>query len=119
MVLTVGPWACAGRAVDDTTATLNTIAPRTRQATPSPRTSHLQNFIPYTPFVVPIGFPDTQAPTRKVVSSSPPSKDRANVAACNAFSWRRINFLRFGLFFFRTLPDYDAVHCAARCKMSL
>src|SRR5262249_35752093 len=54
-------------AVSDTTPPLNKILPRTRQTTPSPRTSQLRNFIPHAPFVVPFWAPQTQVPTRKVV----------------------------------------------------
>src|SRR5262245_33198908 len=51
--LTTGPWACAMRAVNDTAPTLNNIPPRTRQAIPSPRASHLPSFIPQTPLSSP------------------------------------------------------------------
>src|SRR5437660_4927235 len=49
------------------TPPLNTAPARTRQARPSPRTSHLRNFIPHAPFIVPSGHQDLGYRTRKVV----------------------------------------------------
>src|ERR1700694_4843585 len=78
MELAVGVCAYATRAVSDTTPTLDKITPRTRQATPSPRTSRLQSFIPHTPFVVPFEHPgDSGHPReRSSLSQQPLSKHR-------------------------------------------
>src|SRR5262249_39629927 len=61
MELIAGTCAWATRAVSDTTPAHANSPTRTRQATPSPRTSPLQSFIPHTPFVVPFGCSNTSS----------------------------------------------------------
>ena len=107
--------ACRER--HDTDA-LNKIPPRTRQATPSPRTSHLQSFIPHAPFVVPFGHPEIGYPRER--SSLSPERPYRH-AACTGFFLLCNQVLSPPCPFTprKLQPPYDAVHWAARCRMSL
>src|SRR5512144_1568174 len=117
MELTVAVWAWATGAVSDTTPMLNEIPPRTRQATPSPRTSHLQSFIRHAPFVVPFGLPPGPGSPRERSSLSPEGPHRRR-RRCRLFPVAQTSpSPALPLVHPEKLhPSYDAVHWAARCK---
>src|SRR5882724_9950871 len=91
METTPGAWAYATRAVSVTTPAPDKLPPRTRQAMPSPRTSHLQSVIRTTPFVVPIGptrLPGTHEKGRRYPQNAPTSS-----VACTGFFLMRNHVL--------------------------
>src|SRR5205823_11084282 len=85
MLPTVSVWACASRPVSETRPAVKTVTARTRQVTPSPRTSHLQSIIPYTPFVVPFGHP-RYAGTHEKGRRYPPERPRQRCRPYGLFS---------------------------------
>src|SRR5262249_52515055 len=97
----------------DTTPPLNKLPPRTRQARPSPRTSHLRNFIPHAPFSSPLGTLNTSGTARERSFPRTPVLHRRRGYRPAAQASTSQNS-QFPLTPEKLRPPYDAVHWAAR-----
>src|SRR5262249_33900993 len=98
---------------NDTTPPPNKLLPKTRHARPSPRTSHLRNFIPHAPFIVPSGYLNTSGTARERSFPRTPVLHRRRAYRPAAQTNASQNS-QFPLTPEKLRPPYDAVHWAAR-----